>query len=77
MLTWIYNGTGGSLLLATLYHAAGNTAGNFMPMANTQSSAGMGAYLAYVLLEVLAALIIVAATGPARLPRTVAPQAQA
>ncbi|HEY5902805.1 MAG TPA: type II CAAX endopeptidase family protein [Anaerolineales bacterium] len=77
MLTWIYNGTGGSLLLATLYHASSNATSVFMPMANTRTTEGMGAYILFVLLEVLTALIIVAATGAARLPRTAVPQVQA
>jgi hypothetical protein len=46
-------------------------------MANTQVTAGMGAYIAFVLLEVVTALIIVAATGAVRMPRTMAPQMQA
>ena len=77
MLTWIYNGTGGSLLLATLYHASSNATSVFMPMANTRTTEGMGAYILFVLLEVTAALIIIGATGAARLPRTAVPQVQA
>jgi cadmium resistance protein CadD (predicted permease) len=76
-MTWLYNGTGGSLLLVTIYHAVSNTVGLFVPIANTQSVANMGSYIAVMLLEVLTALIIVAATGAARLPRTATPQAQA
>ena len=69
-LTWLYNGTKGSLLLVTIMHASSNTAGIFFPMANTGSSENMGAYIGYVLFEVLAAIIVVLVTGPARLSRT-------
>lgn len=77
LFSWLYNGTRGSLLLTALFHAASNTTGLFMPMANTVSSAGMGAYIAYVLLEVAAAFIIVVANSPARLSRTEEKQMQA
>jgi membrane protease YdiL (CAAX protease family) len=70
LYTWLYNGTKGSLLLVTLFHAATNTVGVFMPMANTVSSGNMGAYMIFVLLEAVAAIIIVIATGPERLSRT-------
>jgi len=68
--TWLYNSTKGSLLLVTLFHAATNATGVFMPMANTVSSGNMGAYIIYILLETVAAIIIVIATGPQRLSRT-------
>ena len=68
--TWLYNSTKGSLLLVTLFHAATNATGVFMPMANTVSSGNMGAYIMYILLEMAAAIIIVNATGPKRLSRT-------
>ena len=68
--TWLYNSTKGSLLLVTLFHAASNATGVFMPMANTVSSGNMGAYIIYILLETVAAIIIVIATGPQRLSRT-------
>lgn len=77
LYAWLYNGTKGSLLLVTLFHAAGNATGVFMPMANTVSSGNMGAYTMYILLEVLAAAIIVIVTGPERLSRTAPVQAQA
>lgn len=67
ILTWIYNSTGGSLLLTMLYHASLNTAGMFMPMANTISSANMGAYIIFVLVLVIVAMTIVISTEPARL----------
>jgi hypothetical protein len=68
--TWVYNGTRGSLLLVTILHASSNTAGIFLPMANTVSSQNMGAYITYVLFEWAAAAIIVLATGAASLSRT-------
>ena len=70
LYTWLYNGTKGSLLLVTLFHAASNATGVFMPMANTVSSGNMGAYIIFILLEIAAAIIIVIATGPERLSRT-------
>ena len=76
LYTWLYNGTKGSLLLVTLFHAASNATGVFMPMANTVSSGNMGAYIIFILLEMSAAIIIVIATGPERLSRTEPMQAQ-
>ena len=76
ILTWLYNNTQGSLLLVTITHASGNTAGPFMPMANTVSSENMGAYIIFALLEVAAAILIIVATGPQRLSRTEPVQAQ-
>lgn len=69
LYTWLYNGTRGSLLLVTLFHAASNTTGLFMPMANTVSNGNMGAYILYILLEVLAAGAIIMITGSKRLSR--------
>ena len=70
ILTWLYNSTHGSLLLVAISHASSNTAGVFMPMANTVSSANMSVYIIFVLLEVLTAVMIVLATGAERLSRT-------
>ena len=76
LYTWLYNGTRGSLLLVTLFHAASNTAGVFMPMASTVSGEGMGAYIVYVLLEVIAAVLVTVLTGPVRLSRVEEKQIQ-
>jgi uncharacterized protein len=76
LYTWMYNGTKGSLLLVTLFHASSNTAGLFVPMANTVSGENMGTYIVYVLLEVITALIIVVVTGTDRLSLTQAKQVQ-
>jgi membrane protease YdiL (CAAX protease family) len=76
LYTWIYNGTGGSLLLTALFHAAANATGIFMPMASTVSGENMGAYVGYILFEVIAAVIVVMMTGSARLSQTEEKQVQ-
>jgi membrane protease YdiL (CAAX protease family) len=77
ILTWLYNNTKGSLLLVAISHASSNTAGLFMPMANTVSSENMGAYIIFVLLEVITAVMIIIVSGPERFSRTEPVQAQA
>jgi membrane protease YdiL (CAAX protease family) len=75
-LAWLYNNTKGSLLLVAMMHASSNTAGLFFPMASTVSSENLGAYVGWVLLEVVAAVIVVWISGPARLSRTEEKQMQ-
>jgi membrane protease YdiL (CAAX protease family) len=69
ILTWLYSSTRGSLLLVTIMHASANTAGVFFPTAGTVSSENMGAYIGYVLCQVIVALIVIALTGPEHLSR--------
>lgn len=76
LYTWLYNNTKGSLLLVTLFHASSNTMGIFMPMASTVSGENMGAYVGYILFEIIAAVIVVVMTGPARLSQTEEKQVQ-
>ncbi len=76
ILTWLYNNTKGSLLMVAICHAISNTAGIFVPMASTVSSENMGSYIIYVLLEVVAALMIIFVAGPTRLSRTEEKQIQ-
>lgn len=76
LYAWLYNGTKGSLLLVTLFHAASNATGVFMPMANTISSGNIGAYVFFILVEMVAAIIILIVTGPERLSRTESMQVQ-
>ncbi len=76
ILTWLYNNTKGSLLLVAISHASANTAGVFMPMANTVSSENMSAYIIFTLLEVITAVIIIIVTGVERLSRTEPKQVQ-
>lgn len=74
LYTWIYNNTRGSLLLVTVFHAAGNTAGFFLPVANTLSSDNIGALVIAVVLVTLVAVVVTGLTGPERLSRPAAKQ---
>jgi len=76
ILTWLYNNTRGSLLMVAICHAISNTVGIFVPMASTVSSENMGSYIIYVLLELVAAVVILFVSGPARLSRTEQMQVQ-
>ena len=76
-LTWLYNNTKGSLLMVAICHAVSNTVSIFFPMASTVSSENIGSYIIYVLLEVVAAVVIIFVAGPARLSRTEEKQMQA
>lgn len=76
LFTWMYNGTRGSLLLVTLFHASGNAAGAVLPIASTASHSNLGARIIADLLAVLAAVVVVRATGAERLSRTQQKQMQ-
>lgn len=67
LYTWLYNNTKGSLLLTTIMHAAGNTAGVFLPMANTLSGSNMGTLVFVIVIEVLIAILVTVVAGPERL----------
>ncbi|MGE5072175.1 MAG: type II CAAX prenyl endopeptidase Rce1 family protein [Anaerolineae bacterium] len=67
--TWVFNNTRGSLLLTSILHAAGNTAGVFLPIASTASTAGVGAYITAIALGLVVAVTVVFVAGPARLAR--------
>ncbi len=69
LYTWLYNNAKGSLLLTTIFHAAGNTAGVFLPMANTVSGSNMGVLIIAIAIEILAAIVVTVTAGPARLSR--------
>lgn len=69
LYTWIYNNTKGSLLLTTLFHAAGNTAGAFLPIASTAAGTNLNTLLIVIALEALAAIVVTLASGPAQLSR--------
>jgi membrane protease YdiL (CAAX protease family) len=71
--TWMYNGTGGSLLIVVLFHAASNL---FLTvfLVDPFEDQLTRPFLIYVALTILAASVVVAATGPATLSRTRAKQ---
>jgi membrane protease YdiL (CAAX protease family) len=77
LYTWLYNNTKGSLLLVTLFHASGNTAGVFLPIANTVTGNNMSALMLQALLEIIVAFVIMIIAGAARLSRTQPKQVQA
>ena len=77
LITWAYNGSRGSLLLATLYHAMWNTAGLFLPITTKLSAADPGAYAYVVVSEVAVAVVITLLAGPEHLSRTQTRQMQA
>jgi membrane protease YdiL (CAAX protease family) len=76
-LAWMYNGTGGSLLLVAMAHAAWNTTGIFIPVASTVSAENMGALAMRVAIGVLVVTAIVVFAGSAKLSRTESKQVQA
>lgn len=69
LYTWLYNNTRGSLLLVTLFHAAGNTAGVFLPVATTVSGENLATQSFVIPLHFLAAILVTALAGPAHLSR--------
>lgn len=64
LFTWMYNGTGGSLLIAVMFHATSN-----LPLTVFLEEEVIRPFLIYVGLMVVAASIVVAATGPQTLSR--------
>jgi len=70
MYTWLYNNTRGSLLIVTIFHASGNTAGIFLPVATTVTGTNSGTLAVQVLLEILLATIVTVTQGPGRLSRS-------
>lgn len=67
LYTWLYNNTRGSLLLVTIFHAVGNTAGVFLPISTTASGNDLNVLIIAVVLEILLASTVVIAAGPSRL----------
>ena len=76
LFTWVYNGTRGSLLLVTIFHAAVNTAYVFLPVAPH----GVGQeqiYMIAVVIECIVALLVTLVAGPTKLSRTLPSQVEA
>ena len=76
LYTWLYNNTRGSLLLTTIFHAAGNTAAVFLPMANTVSGSNLSVLIIAIVLEILVVVVVTVIAGPARLSRSEPKQVQ-
>lgn len=74
LYTWLYNNTRGSLLLVTIFHASGNTAGMFLP----ESFAVPGGIMPnlQIVLYIVAAVIITVIAGSKRLSHTEQRQVQ-
>lgn len=68
LFTWVYNSTNGSLLIVTLFHATVNTTSVFLPFEPTVTGDGTLGMIR-IGIELVAALGIVVAVGPARLSR--------
>jgi membrane protease YdiL (CAAX protease family) len=74
--TWIYNNTQGSLLLTTILHAAGNTAGVFLPVANTQSGEHLDVYILATVFLIIIAITVTFFSGSKQLSRVEPVQVQ-
>lgn len=69
LYTWLYNSTRGSLLLVTFFHASGNAAAVFLPIANTVSAENLLTFIISIILIISSAVIVTIAARSARLSR--------
>lgn len=76
LMTWMYNSTGGSLLLVTLFHSSFNTSGLLLPVANNLTDTNMDLRAIISTLEILVATIVVWQAGAERLSRSEPKQIQ-
>lgn len=74
LYTWLYNNTRGSLLLVTLFHAAGNTFGVFLPVKFAVT--GGIVYNLETVFVFIAAVVVTLAAGANNLSRTEEKQMQ-
>jgi uncharacterized protein len=58
LYTWLYNGAKGSLLLVTILHAAGNTAGMFLPVGSALTGHNLDVMFLAILLQILLAMLV-------------------
>lgn len=73
LYTWLYNSTRGSLLLVTMFHAAGNTAGVFLPVAITTAGFNSGGMVIQLMLEIVVVVVVVVTHGHERLSNISSP----
>jgi membrane protease YdiL (CAAX protease family) len=76
LFTWVYNNTRGSLLLATLFHAALNTSYVFLQIAPAEPG-DITLEMTVIGVELMAAVVVAVVAGPVRLTRQPPVQAQA
>ena len=69
VLTWLYNSTGGSLLMVHLFHAASNTTLGLLPIMPMNCGGQLRPLWIAVILLCLIAVIIIALNGQATLSR--------
>jgi uncharacterized protein len=74
LYTWLYNSTRGSLLLVTLFHASGNTAGIFLPVSFAAAGGIMPNLM--IVLYIVAAVVVTFIAGAEHLSRAEAKQVQ-
>ena len=60
----------------TLFHASGNTAGAFLPIASTIAETNVNTLIIQIALELLVAIVVIVIAGPERLSRTESKQVQ-
>ena len=69
VLTWMFNSTGGSILLVTLYHASQNAWANLLDTTPSPGPNDLRPFILAVVLMIVAAAVVVARYGPTRLAR--------
>jgi hypothetical protein len=73
LMTWVYNQTGGSLLVAVLFHTVSNLADWIIPVMPTGAGADPRPFAILTMINALVAGSVVAVFGPRRLRRGPAP----